>query len=142
MSDQPAQSPLYSTYEQFIDDIIAKTLKGAFRSQAQVEQLLVQQLETGTSEILERCLINRAAAYAQQLTSKHLTEIQKAKITRQSNALKTLQKAWEKWQQSYVVERDCATIANQLLDADPAARLATLMQALDDNQTDRLVGPI
>ncbi|MBE9028939.1 tetratricopeptide repeat protein [filamentous cyanobacterium LEGE 11480] len=140
-SDQSSQPDLYSTYEQFIDDIVAQTLKGAFRSQAQVERLLAAQLETGTSEILERCLMSRAETYAQQLAAGDLTAIQQAKVTRQANALKTLQKAWERWQQGYVVERDCAMIASQILQADPDARLLVLVQALDENQTDRFSQP-
>jgi tetratricopeptide (TPR) repeat protein len=135
-SATPSEPPdLQTQYAQFIDDIIAKTLKGEFRAKEQVYQLLVKQLQTGTGEILERCLATRSADYQQQFASER-SEIKQAKLTRQINALKTLQESWNRWQQENGKQQTCAAIVDRLLQAPAPERLTLLTQALDSHQTD------
>jgi tetratricopeptide (TPR) repeat protein len=135
-SATPSEIPdLQTQYQQFIDGVIVKTLKGEFRSKEQVYQLLVKQLSLGTGEILERSLANQANAFKQQLAIE-TSEIKQAKLTRQTNALKTLQEAWERWQRENGTQQTCKAIVDRLLNAEPDERLITLIQALDSNQTD------
>ena len=59
-------------YDSFIEDIIKRTLKGEFRSKAQVHQRLAQALEAGTGEIFERRLTtyrDRLQGHLEQETS-------------------------------------------------------------------------
>jgi hypothetical protein len=128
---------LATQYQEFVDQTIARTLKGEFRSQEQVYRLVAKQLENGTSEILERCLANQATQYQQQL-AQETSEIKQAKITRQINALKTLQEGWNRWHQEDAKQRTGKIILQQLLNAPQAERLLHLVQALDINQTDSL----
>ncbi len=122
-------------YQQFIDETIAKTLKGEFRSKEQVYQLVVKQLQLGTGEILERALTHQAQQFQQQHAIE-TSEIKQAKLTRQINALKTLQESWERWQQENGKQQACAAIVDRLRQAPAPERLTRLTQALDSNQTD------
>jgi tetratricopeptide (TPR) repeat protein len=135
MSNSATPPDLQTQYQQFIDDAIAKTLKGEFRSKEQVYQLLVKQLQLGTGEILERALANQAQQFQQQLTIE-TSEIKQAKLTRQINALKTLQESWDRWQQENGKQQTCAAIVDRLLQSPAPERLTLLTQALDSNQTD------
>lgn len=119
-------------YDSFIEDIIKRTLKGEFRSKAQVHQRLAQALEAGTGEIFERRLTtyrDRLQGHLDQETS----EIKQAKLTRQLRALGTLAEAWEKWQAENQAQAIWAAATEAVTQAPPAERLRVLVTWLDPN---------
>lgn len=120
-------------YARFIDQMIAKTLKGEISSKEQVYQTLVAQLEPGTGEILERLLGDQANALQQQVDQAD-DELQQAKAGRKLRALKTLQEASDRWQSQHRQRQAVAAAVAQIadLEADP---LLALVQVLDPNQT-------
>jgi tetratricopeptide (TPR) repeat protein len=128
---------LAEQYQQFIEATIAKTLKGEFRTKAQVYKLVAQQLENGTSEVLERCLTTQASQLQQQFAQES-SEIKQAKITRQINALKTIQEGWEQWQQENGKQRTVDRACQNILQQPQEDRFLALIQTLDPNQSEPL----
>jgi tetratricopeptide (TPR) repeat protein len=132
-ADAPLETPR-QRYIDFIDQIIARTLKGEIRSKEQVYQLLIHQLESGTGEIFERVLGEHTSTLQHQLASE-TDELKQAKVQRQMRALKTLQDSWEQWQKTYQVQNTCTAAVQAILNAAVSGRLSVLIQTLDPNQT-------
>ncbi len=120
-------------YQIFLDETIANVLKGQFRSKEQIYQHLVSHLEPRTGEIFERVFLEQAQRIQQQLAAE-TDEFKNAKLTRQDRAVKTLQQAWEQWQNNYQIADACATALKQILQAEPSERLLVLLETLDPNQ--------
>lgn len=120
-------------YLSLIDSIVETTLKGQIRSKEQVYQMLVEQIETGTGEIFERCLADRLATNQQQADTE-TDELKQAKATRRLRALKTIRGEWERWQKENRVQKAIATSLERVLTAEPENRLTVFLGAIDPNQ--------
>ncbi|MGF1535452.1 MAG: tetratricopeptide repeat protein [Elainellaceae cyanobacterium] len=125
---------LSDRYTAFIDLIIDNTLKGKVRSKEYVYNQLVKKLRLGTGEIFERCLLVRRGAIDQQLEVQK-DALKRAKIERQSKALRALEDAWAKYQQGQQSKSASSEAVNQLKQAPEGDRLCVLAQILDPNQT-------
>ncbi len=116
-----------------IDGIVETTLKGQIRSKEQVYQMLVEQIETGSGEIFDRCLADRLATTQQQVDTE-TDELKQAKATRRLRALKTIRGEWERWQKENLVREAIASSLQQIFAAEPENRLTVLLGAIDPNQ--------
>jgi tetratricopeptide (TPR) repeat protein len=125
-------------YHQTIAEIVDRILTGKQAiSQEYISQVLVEQIELGTSEIFEGCLseqIQQVTAALAQETS----EVRQAKIGHRLKAMQWIQTALVGWQD----ERQAVAVVTQTIDrliaAHPNERLNILFQALDPNQERRL----
>ncbi|NER48107.1 MAG: tetratricopeptide repeat protein [Symploca sp. SIO1A3] len=134
----PAQNSaplsLSDRYSNFINQIITDTLKGKIRSKEYVYKQLVEQLEPRTGEIFERCLTAQGELIQGKLEVE-TDELKRAKAERQKRALRTLQDAWERYQQTQQRQETCDDAVSQLINADTSDRISILLQILDPNQT-------
>ncbi|MDJ1181293.1 tetratricopeptide repeat protein [Roseofilum sp. BLCC_M91] len=136
----PAQDPeplsLSDRYSAFIEKIVTDTLKGKIGSKEYVYRQLVAQLESerGTGEIFERCLIEQMTLAENKMEAER-DELKQAKAQRQLRALRTLEEAWNRYQETQRTENACSDAVTQLIDADESDRLSVLLQILDPNQT-------
>ncbi len=121
-------------YITFIDNIITSVLKGKIASKELIYRRLVDELQPGTGEIFERCLIEKISDL-ESLVETAADELKQAKATRQLRAIKLLQQAWEQWQKKYQAQSQCDVAVQQILAASPAQRLSILLQVLDPNQS-------
>jgi tetratricopeptide (TPR) repeat protein len=128
---------LTDRYNDFIADIIKRTLKGEFRSKAQVYQCLVKALEAGTGEIFERCLTATHDRLQHQADTE-TSELKQAKLTRQLRAIGTLADAWDTWQAEHQAQSLCDSAIESLVQAAPETPLLTLVHWLDPNRTPSL----
>ena len=125
---------LSDRYTDFIDLIIDNTLKGKVRSKEYVYNQLVKKLKLGAGEIFERCLLTRRGEIDQQLEAQK-DELKRAKIERQSKALRTLEDAWRQYQDSQQSKTASSDAVSQLMQATDEERLSVLVNILDPNQT-------
>jgi len=123
---------LRDRYNAFIDQIIAQTLKGEIRSKEQVYQYLVEQLESGTGELFERCLNEQVSTL--EIAVKSTDERKQSKAIRQLRAIKTLQDVWQEWLKNHQATTACQNAVTSILNVEPENRLSQLIQALDPNQ--------
>lgn len=121
-------------YQTFVEQIIASILKGQIASKALIYQRLVDELQPGTGEIFERCLMEKITSL-ESLVKTESDELKQAKATRQLRAIKMLQQAWEEWQKNHQAESSCAVAVRQILEAEATQRLSVLLQVLDPNQS-------
>lgn len=128
-----SSSPLHDRYIAFIDQVIANTLKGQIRSKDQVYQLLVEQLDSGTSEVFEYCLEEQVSTLQHQLATT-TDELKQAKVGRQVRAIKTLQDGWARWLKNHQAQNASTAAVQQILKAESPERLSVLIQVLDPNQ--------
>jgi len=136
MPSAPDSAPLSLTtrYSAFINQIVADTLKGKIRSKEYVYKQLVEQLEPRTGEIFEQCLIEQVNIIQHKLEVE-TDELKLAKAERQRRAVRTLQDAWERYQQTQQRQQVCNDAVTQLIKADTRDRICVLLQVLDPNQT-------
>ncbi|MGF1514756.1 MAG: tetratricopeptide repeat protein [Elainellaceae cyanobacterium] len=138
LSPEPAPEgatpSLSDRYTAFIDLIIDNTLKGKVRSKEYVYNQLLKKLKLGAGEIFERCLLTRRQTVDEQLDAQR-DELKRAKIERQSKALRTLEDAWSKYQETQQSKTASSDAVSQLTQAPEGDRLAVLAQILDPNQT-------
>ncbi len=127
----PADRDRYIT---FIETIITNVLKGKIASRELIYRQLVEQLQPGTGEIFERCLLEKITALESQVQTES-DELKQAKATRQLRAVKMLQQAWEQWQKKYQAQNKCSVAVRQIIDAEASERLSVLLQILDPNQS-------
>ena len=114
-------------YFALIDQIVDLTLQGKISSVERVYKLLVEQIEVGTGEILERCLSQRIeAAEAQPET--------KLKAARVLRALKTIEKQWLRWQEENQVAAEISETAQIIIQGDPEDYFLRTVDVLDPNQ--------
>jgi hypothetical protein len=133
MSTAPS---LRDRYLELIDQIVQTTLKGNIRSKEQVYQLLLKGIEPGTGEIFEYCLQERVDS-TQALTQPG-DEFKQAKAMRSLRALQTIQGEWQRWQTHNQATSTIATVMQHISAAEPAQRLAVLIQAIDPNRAECL----
>lgn len=135
-SQDPETLSLSDRYSAFIEKIVTDTLKGKIGSKEYVYRQLVAQLESerGTGEIFERCLIEQMTLAEDKMEAER-DELKQAKAQRQLRALRTLQEAWNRYQETQRTENACSDAVTQLIDADEGDRLSVLLQILDPNQT-------
>lgn len=127
----PADRDRYIT---FIENIITSVLKGKIASKELIYRQLVEQLQPGTGEIFERCLMEKITALESQVKTES-DELKQAKATRQLRAIKMLQQAWEQWQKKHQAQNQCSVAVQKILDAEASERLSVLLQILDPNQS-------
>lgn len=129
MADSPS---LRDRYLELIDQIVQTTLKGNIRSKEQVYQLLVQSVEPGTGEVLERCLGDRVESTQQQASQ--ADELKQAKATRILRALQTIQGEWQRWQAHNQATESLSSAVRQIASAPEAEQLTALLSVLDPNR--------
>ena len=117
---------LSDRYFTLIDEIVDLTLKGKISSVERVYKLLVEQVEPGTGEILERCLSQRIATTETQLETK-------LKAARVMRALKTIEKQWQRWLEENQVAAEIDETAKIIIEGDPEDYFLRLVDVLDPN---------
>lgn len=120
-------------YHQLITDIIQATLKGQIRSKEQVYRQLVQEVNSETAEVFQACLDQQVTDFQQQVETQ-TDELKKAKATRSLRALQTIVGEWQRAAQQNRTLDAIATASRQLMQADSAEYLTTLIRILDPNQ--------
>ena len=122
---------LSDRYFALIDKIVKLTLEGKISSIERVYRMLVEEVETGTGEIFERCLDDRIAAAKAQLE----TKLKAARVLR---ALQTVEKQWLRWQSENQVDDEISQIAENILAGEPEDYFLRIVEAIDPNQDDPL----
>ena len=135
----PLVSPmsLKDRYQSTIEDIVTRILTGKqIISKEYIYQILVEQIELGTSEVFEGCLSGQIQAIEQEIAAQE-NEVKQAKLGHKLNAVKSIQTALGKWQ----TDRQSVEVVTQtvslIVNAAPDERLNLLLQALDPNQERR-----
>ena len=122
---------LSDRYFALIDQIVDLTLKGKISSFERVYRILVEKVEPGTGEILERCLNQRLEATKAQLDKK-------LKAARVLRALETIEKQWLRWQEENQVNAGISEIAQEILEVDPEDYFLAITNTIDPNQDNPL----
>jgi tetratricopeptide (TPR) repeat protein len=135
MSDSPS-TPLttHDRYTIFVDRVIANINNGKLLSKEHVYRILTESLESGTGEIFERVLATQTDLLQANFEAQ-TGEVKRAKANQSLSALKIIQDAWALWQKNYEVQDAITRAAQNILSAEPKARLTTLIQILDPNHT-------
>jgi tetratricopeptide (TPR) repeat protein len=114
-------------YLQVIDKLLDSTLAGRVRSVEQVYQRLLREIRPGTSEIFERCLLERRESLEGSSGSS-------SKVTRKLRALQTIEGQYQRWEQEHQTTAAVTTTVKRLSAAESGERLAVLVGVLDPNQ--------
>ncbi len=122
---------LSDRYFALIDEIVELTLQGKISSVERVYRILVEKVETGTGEILERCLNQRIEAAEAQLE----TKLKAARVLR---ALQTIEKQWERWQEETQVDAEISETAQIILTGEPEDYFLRTVDVIDPNQENPL----
>ncbi len=122
---------LSDRYFALIDQIVELTLKGKISSFERVYRMLVEKVEVGTGEILERCLNQRLEETRAQLD----TKLKAARVLR---ALQTIEKQWLRWQEENQINADLAEIAEAILAVESEDYFLAIANAIDPNQESTL----
>ncbi len=118
---------LSDRYFALIDQIVELTLQGKISSVERVYRILVDKVEIGTGEVLERCLAQRIEAAQAELSSK----LKAARILR---ALQTIEKQWERWQEENQVDAEISETAQSIIEGEPEDYFLRTVDAIDPNQ--------
>jgi tetratricopeptide (TPR) repeat protein len=114
-------------YLQVIDKLLDSTLAGRVRSVEQVYQRLLREIRPGTSEIFERCLLERRESLDTSAGSS-------SKVSRKLRALQTIEGQLRRWEQEHQTTAAVTTTVKRLSAAASEERLAVLVGVLDPNQ--------
>ncbi|MFO8040337.1 MAG: tetratricopeptide repeat protein [Sodalinema sp.] len=114
-------------YLQVIDKLLDSTLAGRVRSVEQVYQRLLREIRPGTSEIFERCLLERRESLEASAGSS-------SKVSRKLRALQTIEGQLRRWEQEHQTTAAVTTTVKRLSAAASEERLAVLVGVLDPNQ--------
>ncbi|MGL5793756.1 MAG: tetratricopeptide repeat protein, partial [Waterburya sp.] len=117
---------LSDRYFALIDQIVDLTLQGKISSFERVYRMLEAAVESGTGEILERCLNQRLEATKAQLD----TKLKAARVLR---ALETIEKQWLRWQEANQVNEDISEITQSILTVDPEDYFLAIVDVIDPN---------
>lgn len=117
---------LSDRYFTLIDHIVDLTLQGKIGSFERVYKILVEEVQTGTGEVLERCLNQRIEETTAQLE----TKLKAARVLR---ALQTIEKQWLRWQSENLVSAEIDEIAQDILAADPEDYFLATVDVIDPN---------
>ena len=123
--------PLSDQYFDLIDQIVDKTLQGKIASTERVYIMLERGIESGTTEVWERCLAQRIEATKTQLDKK-------LKATRVMRALTTIETQYKRWQKAHQQQNAIADATKQLLDSSPEQLVANWIKIIDINQKELL----
>ncbi|MEM8719545.1 MAG: tetratricopeptide repeat protein [Cyanobacteria bacterium P01_G01_bin.39] len=118
---------LSDRYFALIDQIVELTLQGKISSVERVYRILMEKVEVGTGEILERCLEQRIAATEAQVP----TKLKAARVLR---ALQTIEKQWSRWQAENQVAAEIDETAQSIVAGEPEDYFFRTIDALDPNQ--------
>lgn len=118
---------LSDRYFTLIDQIVELTLQGKISSVERVYRLLMEKVEVGTGEVLERCLEQRMEAAKAQLP----TKLKAARVLR---ALQTIEKQWLRWQAENQVAAEISETAQSIIAGEPEDYFLRTIDALDPNQ--------
>ena len=118
---------LSDRYFALIDQIVELTLKGKISSVERVYKILVEKVEVGTGEILERCLDRRIEDTKAQLD----TKLKAARVLR---ALQTIEKQWLRWQEENQVNAEISETAQSIIAVEPDDYFLAIVDAIDPNQ--------
>jgi tetratricopeptide (TPR) repeat protein len=124
-------------YDELIEHIIKLTLKGKIRSKSQVLKMLQSDIEPGEGDLFQQRLQARIDAVEATLANES-DELKLAKATRQQRALATIQSELEHWQRDHQSTAILSGTIATLIRTTDHERLATLLQALDQNQPTHL----
>jgi tetratricopeptide (TPR) repeat protein len=138
LSSNPQPQTLRDRYLQTIEDITTRILTGKqVISKEYIYQILVEQIELGTSEIFEGCLSETIQGIERDIASQP-DEVKQAKLKHKLNALAWIQTSLGTLQD----ERQAVATVNATIDrvvrSEPPERLNILLQALDPNQERKL----
>ena len=122
---------LSDRYFALIDQIVELTLQGKISSFERVYRMLVDNIEPGTGEILERCLNQRLEATTAQLE----TKLKAARVLR---ALETIEKQWLRWQEENQVQSEILELTQDILGVEPEDYFLAVVEAIDPNQEEPL----
>lgn len=122
---------LSDRYLALIDQIVELTLQGKISSLERVYRMLVDSIEPGTGEILERCLNQRIEATTAQLD----TKLKAARVLR---ALQTIEKQWLRWQEENQIQSEISELAQDILTVEPEDYFLAVVDAIDPNQEEPL----
>jgi tetratricopeptide (TPR) repeat protein len=131
MSDSPTPTAA-DRYFNLIDHIVQMTLKGQLRSKEQIYQLLMQDVQTGTGEIFERCLQTRRDEAQIQLENPD--ELKQAKASRIMRALQAIQGEWERYQKAQSVNEAITNATQSMMVAEPQEQVTVWLNWIDPNQ--------
>ncbi len=129
---------LRDRYLQTIEEITTRILTGKqVISKEYIYQILVEQIELGTSELFEGCLSETVQGVEREISAR-ADEVKQAKLKHKLNALAWIQTALGTLQN----ERQAVAVVNATIDrvvsAPAPERLNILLQALDPNQEHKL----
>ncbi len=138
MTSDAGATSIRDRYHQTIADIVDRIITGKQAiSKEYISQVLVEQIELGTSEIFEGCLSD-LMQHETTAMANEVSEVKQAKIGHRLKAMQWIQTALVGWQD----ERQAIAIVTQTIDfiiaANPDERLNMLLQTLDPNQERRL----
>ncbi len=138
MTSDPGSMSVRERYQLTIADIVDRILTGKqIISKEYIYQILIEQIELGTSEIFEGCLSEQMQRITAEIATE-TNEVKQAKAGHRLKAMQWIQTALAGWQD----ERQAVAVVNQTIDrivtANPDERLNILLQALDPNQEQRL----
>lgn len=122
---------LSDRYFALIDQIVELTLQGKISSVELVYRRLVEKVEPGTGEILERCLNQRIEAAVAQLE----TKLKAARVLR---ALQTIEKQWLRWQEENLIAAEISETVQIIIDGEPEDYFLRTVDVLDPNQENPL----
>lgn len=114
-------------YLQVIDKLLDSTLAGRVRSVEQVYQRLLREIRPGTSEIFERCLLERRESLDASAGSS-------SKVTRKLRALQTIEGQYQRWEQEHQTTAAVTSTLKTLVATESGERLTLLVGVLDPNQ--------
>ncbi|WP_310410422.1 tetratricopeptide repeat protein [Chamaesiphon sp. OTE_8_metabat_110] len=137
-NSNPQPQTLRDRYFQTIEQIVTRILTGKqVISKEYIYQILVEQIELGTSEIFEGCLSEQVQGIEREIASQP-DEVKQAKLKHKLNALAWIQTSLGTLQD----ERQAVALVDATIDrvvsAEPSERLNILLQALDPNQERKL----
>ncbi|MEM8673796.1 MAG: tetratricopeptide repeat protein [Cyanobacteria bacterium P01_G01_bin.67] len=118
---------LSDRYFALIDQIVELTLQGKISSVERVYRILMEKVEVGTGEILERCLEQRIEATEAQVP----TKLKAARVLR---ALQTIEKQWLRWQAENQVAAEISETAQIIIAGEPEDYFLRTVDAIDPNQ--------
>lgn len=134
----PQPQTLRERYLQSIGEIVARILTGKqIISKEYIYQILVENIELGTSEIFEGCLSEIVAGIESGIASQP-DEVKQSKLGHKLNALKWIQTALDRVQSERQSVANVTNTIDRIITAEPNERLNTLLQALDPNQEHKL----
>jgi hypothetical protein len=129
-SNPNPQSPtLRDRYQQTIAEIVLRILTGKqIISKEYIYQMLVEQIELGTSEIFEGCLSETVQTVEREIASQ-ADAVKQAKLKHKLNALAWIQTGLGNVQDERQAVAAVQVTIDRIVTAEPAERLNTLLQA-------------